>query len=46
MYDHKAKSSEYKFSKEFKLTTLSINEMPRYLKENQDNYKEWFDYND
>ena len=46
VYDHKAKSSEYKFSKEFKLTTLSINEMPRYLKENQDNYKEWFDYND
>ena len=42
-YDHKAKSSDYKFSKEFKLKTLSINEMPVFLKENVDKYSEWFD---
>ena len=42
-YDHEAKSSDYKFSKEFKLKTLSINEMPVFLKENVDKYSEWFD---
>ena len=43
-YDHKAKSSDYKFSKEFKLKTLSIDHMPLFLKENIDKYSEWFDY--
>ena len=44
IYDHKAKSSEYKFSKEFKLKTLSIDYMPNYLKQNIDKYSEWFDH--
>ena len=43
IYDHKAKSSEYKFSKEFKLTTLSMNHMPLFLKQNVEKYHEWFD---
>ena len=42
-YDHKAKTSNYKFSKEFKLKTLSIDEMPVFLKKNIDKYAEWFD---
>ena len=44
IYDHKAKSTDYKFSKEFKLKTLSIDKMPLFLKENIDKYSEWFDY--
>jgi len=44
IYDHKAKSKDYKFSKEFKLKTLSIDQMPLFLKENIDKYSEWFDY--
>ena len=43
IYDHKAKSSEYKFSKEFKLRTLSMNHMPLFLKQNVKKYQEWFD---
>tara|TARA_B100002051_G_scaffold250722_1_gene262362 strand:+ start:385 stop:1284 length:900 start_codon:yes stop_codon:yes gene_type:complete len=44
IYDHKAKSTGYKFSKEFKLKTLSMNHMPSFLKENANKYSEWFDY--
>ena len=44
IYDHKAKSTDYKFSKEFKLKTLPINDMPEYLRENFNHYKEWFDF--
>ena len=32
IYDHKAKSDDYKFSREFKLKTLPINHMPLFLK--------------
>ena len=42
-YDHKAKSSDYKFSKEFKLKTLPIDEMPLFLRKNKDKYTQWFD---
>ena len=44
IYDHKAKSSDYKFSKEFKLKTLSMNQMPLFLKQNVNKYTEWFDF--
>ena len=44
IYDHKAKSSDYKFSKEFKLKTLSMNHMPLFLKQNVNKYSEWFDF--
>jgi len=44
IYDHKAKSSDYKFSKEFKLKTLPIDTMPEFLKENFNQYSEWFDF--
>ena len=42
-YDHKAKTTDYKFSKEFKLKTLSIEYMPLFLRKNIDKYSEWFD---
>ena len=44
IYDHKAKSGDYKFSKEFKLKTLSIDQMPLFLKNNMNKYAEWFDF--
>ena len=43
-YDHKAESVDYKFSKEFKLRTLPLNDMPLYLQENVHKYSEWFDF--
>ncbi len=43
IYDHKAKSTDYKFSKEFKLKTVSIDYMPSFLKKNVNKYSEWFD---
>jgi beta-1,4-mannosyl-glycoprotein beta-1,4-N-acetylglucosaminyltransferase len=46
IYDYKAKSHEYKFSKEFKLKTVSMDYMPQYLKVNKNKYLEWFDTND
>ncbi len=44
VYDHKAKSTDYKFSNEFKLKTLSLNHMPLFLKQNVKKYSEWFDF--
>ena len=43
-YDHKAKSTGYKFGREFKLKTLPIDQMPIFLKKNVDKYKDWFDF--
>ena len=43
-YDHKAKSEDYKYAKEFKLKTVSLDTMPLYLKENVKRYSEWFDF--
>ena len=43
-YDHMANSSEYKYSKEFKLKTLSLEEMPEFLRNNFNKYSEWFDF--
>ena len=45
-YDHKAKSKDYKYSNEFKLKTVSIDNMPLYLKKNINKYSEWFDLED
>jgi len=42
-YDYKAKSNDYKFSKEFKLKNVSLDIMPDFLKKNVDKYSEWFD---
>ena len=44
IYDHQAKSSEYKFGKEFKLKTIPINEMPSFLQNNAEKYSKWFDF--
>jgi len=45
-YDHKAKSSEYKYSREFKLKTLSLKKMPIFLQKNIKKYNQWFDFDD
>ena len=42
-YDHKAKTSDYKYSKEFKLQTVSLDRMPKFLRDNANKYSEWFD---
>lgn len=44
VYDHKANSTENKYTKEFKLKTVSLNNMPLFLRNNTDKYKEWFDF--
>ena len=44
VYDHKAKSTDYKFFNEFKLKTLSMSHMPSFLKKNVKKYYEWFDF--
>jgi len=43
LYDHKAKSSDFKFGKEFKLETIGLEEMPDYIKKNIDQFREWID---
>lgn len=43
LYDHKAKSSDFKFGKEFKLETIGLEEMPDYIKKNKDQFSEWID---
>ena len=43
-YDHKANSTDYKYSKEFKLKALSLEHMPTFLKQNVNKYSEWFDF--
>ena len=45
-YDHKAKSQSNKYSNEFKLKTVSIDNMPLYLKNNMNKYAEWLDLED
>ena len=45
LYDHQARTSENKFNKEFKLITLSIDQMPQYIQNNQIKYKDWLDFN-
>ena len=45
-YDHKAESQSYKYSNEFKLKTVSMDNMPLYLKNNMNKYTEWFDLED
>jgi len=42
-YDHRAKTNDYKYSKEFKLKTLELDYMPSFLKKNADKYSVWFD---
>jgi len=44
VYDHKSKSTDYKFSKEFKLKTVSLDLLPLFLKNNITKYYEWFDF--
>ena len=43
-YDHKAKTEDYKYSKEFSLKTVSMSVMPAFLQKNSNKYSEWFDF--
>ena len=43
VYAHHAKSTDYKFSKEFKLKTVSIDTLPSFLRKNVSKYSDWFD---
>ena len=43
IYNHKAKSSDFKLGEEFKLITLDINQMPIYIQKNKAKYKDWLD---
>ena len=43
IYDHKAKSSAFKFKNEIKLITLDIKFMPEYIQKNILKYKDWLD---
>ena len=43
IYDHNAKSSDFKFGREFKLITLDINQMPKYVQINKTKYKNWLE---
>ena len=43
LYDHKAKSSEFKFGTEFKLQTVGLANMPKYIQKNKEQFKEWID---
>lgn len=45
-YDHKADSKDNKYMSEFKLKTVSIDHMPKYLQENKKKYSDWFDADD
>ena len=42
-YDHKAKSEDYKYSNEFELKSVPIDNMPLFLQKNFEKYSEWFD---
>ena len=44
-HDHLADSRENKFGKEFPLKQLDINEIPKYIRENQIKYSNWLDFN-
>ena len=44
-YDHKADSKNYKYSKEFKLSHVSIDTLPTFLRQNINKYSDWFDFN-
>ena len=43
-HDHHAKTEDSKYKNEFKLKTISMNEMPLFLSENTSKYKDWIDF--
>ena len=45
-HDHQAKTTENKFSKEFKLKTLPLDQMPIFLQKNVKKYSKWFDFDE
>ena len=45
-HDHQARTTENKFYKEFKLKTLSMDQMPIFLQQNTQKYSKWFDFDE
>ena len=43
LYDHKAKSSQFKFGQEFNLETISLENMPKYIQNNKEQFKDWLE---
>tara|TARA_B100000965_G_scaffold379153_1_gene374650 strand:- start:2746 stop:3642 length:897 start_codon:yes stop_codon:yes gene_type:complete len=43
-HDHFADTKKSKYGQEFKLSKISINSLPKFIQENEEKYKEWFDY--
>ena len=42
-HDHLADKKDYKFGKEFQLKNFSINQLPTYIRENKEKYKNYLD---
>ena len=43
-HDHFADTKVSKYENEFKLTKISIENLPMFIQENKEKYKEWFDF--
>jgi beta-1,4-mannosyl-glycoprotein beta-1,4-N-acetylglucosaminyltransferase len=43
IYDHSKDQTSFKWGSETKLNTVNLSEMPDYIRENKDLYKEWLD---
>ena len=43
IYDHKVKKNDYKFANEFKLKTVSLDSMPKFINNNKQQFKDWLD---
>ena len=43
MYDHSLDKKDYRWSSEEKLITAKLEELPKYILNNLENYKQWLD---
>ena len=43
-HDHFADTKALKYGNEFKLTKISFENLPKFIQENKENYKKWFDF--
>ena len=43
-HDHFADTKASKYGNEFKLTKMSFVNLPKFIQENKENYKKWFDF--
>ena len=42
-HDHSSDTKMSKYGKEFELTKISLDSLPKFIQENREKYKEWFD---